>query len=148
MKLSMSFLPIGFLLVFFEIKNNNEILCSNNWSARFTKCICWLLCFFVCFCCCAINPLSWVEQQLSMLIWFWFIRCQQSQWMIRIVHCQFHLLDRCFHMFNPLTSNYQSILHWFQLHYLWSRIGWKKILYLMFCWHFPQDLTYGNNNLS
>ena len=35
----------------------------------------------------------------------------------RVVHCQFHLLDHCFHMLNPLISNYQSILHWFQLHY-------------------------------
>ena len=26
--------------------------------------------------------------------------------------------DHCFHMLNPPISNYQSILHWFQLHYL------------------------------
>ena len=37
---------------------------------------------------------------------------------LRVLHCQFHLLYRCGHMLNPLTSNYQSILHWNQLHYL------------------------------
>ena len=62
----------------------------------------------------------------------------------RVVHCQSHLLDHCFHMSNPLTSNYQSILHWFQLLCLWSRVGqfqWEKILHLMFCWHFSQSLS-------
>ena len=61
----------------------------------------------------------------------------------RVLHCQFHLLDRCGHMLNPLTSNYQSILHWNQLHYLWFHVGqfqWEKILHLMFCWHFSQSL--------
>ena len=53
--------------------------------------------------------------------------------------CQFHLLGCCFHMLNPLISNYQSILHWFQLYFLWSRVGqfvWEKILHLRVCLYF------------
>ena len=63
---------------------------------------------------------------------------------IRVVHCQSHLLDHCFHILNPLTSNYQSIQNCFQLHYLWFHVGqflWEKILHLMFCWHFSQSLS-------
>ena len=63
----------------------------------------------------------------------------------RVVHCQSHLLDHCFHMSNPLTSNYQSILHWFQLHCLWYHFGqflWEKILHLRICWYFSQSLCY------
>ena len=41
------------------------------------------------------------------------VRFYQCTWyyLIRVLHCQFHLLDCCFHMSNPLTSNYQSIPH-------------------------------------
>ena len=36
-------------------------------------------------------------------------RALVHRYVIRVVHCQFHFLDHCGHMLNPLISNYQSI---------------------------------------